>query len=318
MASYVLRRCLAALGVLWVSSMVIFALLHLAPGSPATVLAGADATKVQVAAITRELKLNEPVPVQYWHWLSGLFTGHLGNSYLLFRPIGSLIGQRLGSTFELMIGATLVMCIGGLLLGIAAATAPRGIARSFVDLVSTVALSLPPFVSSVLFVFVFAISWKLLPGEGQANLFGDPWLAIRYLIMPSIAAGLPAAAVVGRLLATEIRRTEQDEYVRTAVSKGAGRWRVMFRHVLPNAWGPAVIEIGLRIGELFAGAVIVESLFDRQGIGSLLVTAVTDRDYLLADDLLLMSVAFAIVMQLLTELSMARVDRRLRLDGSLR
>jgi peptide/nickel transport system permease protein len=317
MASYVRNRCLSALAVLWVSSMVIFALLHLAPGSPATVLAGSDATKVQVAAVTRELKLNQPVPVQYWHWLSGLFTGHLGNSYLLFRPIGTLIGERLGSTFELMIGATLVMCLGGLLLGVAAAETRHRLTRSFVDLLSTVALSLPPFVSSVLFVFFFAISWKLLPGEGQANLFGDPWLAIRYLIMPSVAAGLPAAAVVGRLLATEIRRAQQDEYVRTAVSKGAGRWRIVFRHVLPNAWGPAAIEVGLRIGELFAGAVIVESLFDRQGIGSLLVTAVSDRDYLLADDLLLLSVAFAIVMQLLTELSMARVDRRLRLDGSL-
>src|ERR1700679_116765 len=106
MRSYVLKRCLSALGVLWVASMLIFLLLHLAPGSPATVLAGADATKANVAAITRELKLNEPLPVQYWHWLTGIFTGRLGNSYLLFRPIGSLIGGRLGSTFELMIGAT--------------------------------------------------------------------------------------------------------------------------------------------------------------------------------------------------------------------
>jgi peptide/nickel transport system permease protein len=314
---YLLRRLLSAVGVLWVSSMLIFALLHLAPGSPATVLAGSDATPQQVEAITRSLKLNESLPVQYWHWLGGVLTGHLGESYLLARPIGTLIGQRLGSTLELMIGATLVMCVVGLLLGVAAAESRGRWVRSFVDLLSTVALSMPPFVSSVLFVFVFAITWKVLPGEGQASFFSDPWLSIRYLIMPSIAAGLPAAAVIARLLATEIRRAQEDEYVRTAVSKGAGRWRVLFRHVLPNSSGPALIEVGIRIGELFAGAVIVESLFARQGIGSLLVTSVSDRDYLLADDLLLMSVAFAILMQLLTELGMSRVDRRLALEATL-
>lgn len=314
---YLLRRCLAAIGVLWLASIVVFALLHLAPGSPATVLAGPDATKQQIAAITRALKLNEPWPVQYWHWLSGVLTGNLGQSYLLDRPIGTLIAQRLGSTLELMVGATLLMCVGGVLLGLAAAQARRRLTRGFVDLISTVALSMPPFVSSVLFVFVFAISWKLLPAEGQAELFSNPWLAIQYLVMPSVAVALPASAIIGRLLATEMRRAEQDEYVRTAVAKGASRRRVVLRHVLPNSIGPAMVELGIRVGELFAGAIIVESLFDRQGIGSLLVSAVNDRDYLLAADLLLLSVAFAIAMQLLTELGMARIDRRLSLDATL-
>ena len=313
---YLLRRCLAAIGVLWLSSIVIFALLHLAPGSPATVLAGADATKQNIAAITRELKLDQPLPVQYWHWLSGVLTGNLGQSYVLQRPIGTLIGERLGSTLELMVAATFLMCVGGLLLGVAAAQSGGRLVRGFVDLVSTAALSMPPFVSSVLFVFVFAISWKILPAEGQGELFSDPWLAIRFLIMPSVAVALPASAIIGRLLATEMRRAEQEEYVRTAVAKGAGRKRVVLRHVLPNSLGPAMVELGIRVGELFAGAIIVESLFDRQGIGSLLVSSVNSRDYLLAMDLLLLSVAFAIVMQLLTEVGMARVDRRLSLDAA--
>lgn len=314
---YLLNRCLTALGVLVVASLVIFALLHLAPGNPATVLAGSDASPAQVAAIAHALHLDQPWPVQYWHWLTGVLTGSLGESYVLRRPIGTLIGQRLGSTAELMVGATLLMCLGGLLLGIAAAeTRNRGV-RGFVDLVSTVALSAPPFVSSVLFVFVFAITWRVLPAGGQFDFFGNPSLSVQYLAMPSVAVALPGAAVVARLLATEMRRAHEEEYVRTAVAKGARRWRVVLHHVLPNSIGPAMVEVGIRVGEMFAGAVVVESLFARSGIGSLLVTAVEDRDYLLADDLLLLSVAFAIAMQLLTEVGMSRIDRRLVLGASL-
>jgi peptide/nickel transport system permease protein len=314
---YLAKRLLVAIGVLFIASIAIFMLLHLASGNPATVLAGPDASAAQVAAVARQLHLDQPLPLQYWHWLSGLLTGNLGQSYVLKRPIGALIAQRLGSTVQLMIGATVLMCVGGFAFGVVAAETHSRFVRWLVDLISAAALSAPPFVSAVIFIFVFAISWRVLPASGQLNFLNNPWLSLQYLVMPSVAAALPASAVVGRLLATEMRRVRQDEFVRTAIAKGAGRWRVVLRHVLPNALGPALVELGIRIGELFAGAVVVESLFTRSGIGSLLVSAVEDRDYMLADDLLLMSVAFAIMMQLLTEAGMARIDRRLLLESTL-
>ena len=314
---YAGRRCLAALAVLFAASIAIFLLLHLAPGSPATVLAGPDATQSQVDAVARSLDLDQALPLQYWHWLTGVLSGHPGESYILRRPIGSLVSERLGSTVQLMIGATVLMCVLGLLLGIAAAESKRRAWRALVDLLSTIALSAPPFVSSVLFVFLFAITWKVLPAGGQASFLSNPSFSIQYLVMPSVAIALPGAAVVARLLATEMRRSRQEEFVRTAIAKGAPRWRVTLRHVVPNSIGPALVEVGIRIGEMFAGAVVVESLFARSGIGSLLVNAVQDRDYLLANDLLLLSVGFAIVMQLLTELGMSRLDRRLALKGGL-
>lgn len=315
--AYAGRRCLAALTVLFAASILIFLLLHLAPGNPATLLAGSDASQAQVDAIARSLHLDEAVPVQYWHWLTGLLSGRLGDSYILHQSIGSLIGQRLGSTIQLMVGAAVLMCVLGLLLGIAAADSKRRVWRVVVDLVSTVALAAPPFVSSVVFVFVFAITWEVLPAGGQAAFWADPSFSIQYMAMPSVAIALPGAAVIGRLLATEMRRIRQEEFVRTAIAKGAPRWRVTLRHVLPNSLGPALVEAGIRIGEMFAGSVVVESLFARAGIGSLLVSSVQDRDYLLANDLLLLSVAFAIAMQLLTELGISRLDRRLLLAGGL-
>jgi peptide/nickel transport system permease protein len=314
--TYLSRRLGAAVLVLLVASMIIFALLRLAPGDPAVILAGQDATAAQVAAIRHSLGLDGSLPVQYWHWLSGLLTGHLGQSYILRRSISSLISQRIGSTVQLMIGAMLVMAVLGTLLGVLAAGTRRWIG-AVVAAVSTAALATPPFVSSIVFIFVFAVRMNLLPAGGQASFLANPSFSLQYLLMPSVAVALPGAAVIGRLLATEIRRARGEEYVRTAVAKGAGGLRVLLRHMLPNSIGPAVVELGIRVGELFAGAVVVEALFGRSGIGSLLVTAVSDRDYLVAQDLLLLSVAFAIAMQLLTELSMSRVDRRIALGQVL-
>jgi peptide/nickel transport system permease protein len=314
---YVARRLAAAVLVLLIASMAIFVLLHLAPGSPANVLAGPDATQAQIAAVTRQLHLNEGLPVQYWHWLTGVLGGHLGRSYVLNRSIGSLITQRLGSTLQLMVAAALLTAVIGVALGVATATSQRRWLRESVDFVASIFLAAPPFVSSVIFIFVFAITWKVLPAGGQTSFFANPWFSVQYLLLPSIAISLPGAATVARLLAVEMERVSEQEFVRTAVAKGARRSRVVLRHVLPNSLGPAVVEFGIRVGEMFAGAIVVESLFARSGIGSLLVTAVSDRDYLLADDLLLMSVAFAILMQLLTEVGMSRVDRRLVLEGSL-
>jgi peptide/nickel transport system permease protein len=307
---YVGKRLLTGLLVLLLASVVIFTLLRLAPGNPAVILAGQDATPAQVAAVARSLGLDSSQPAQYWRWLSGLLTGHPGQSYILKRGIGSLIGQRIGSTVQLLIAAALVMAVLGTVLGVLAAGARRGVA-AVVDFIATLALATPPFVSSIIFIFLFAVTLPLLPAGGQVSFLASPSFSVQYLLMPSVAAALPGAAVIARLLATEMRRVLREEFTRTATAKGASRRRLLIRHVLPNSIGPAVVELGIRIGELFAGAVVVEAIFARSGLGSLLVTAVQDRDYVLAQDLLLLSVAFAILMQLLTEIGMSRVDRRL-------
>lgn len=309
---YISKRLLTALLVLLLASVVIFSLLRLAPGNPAVILAGPDATAAQVAAISRGLGLDGSLQAQYWHWLSGIFTGYLGQSYILDRGIGSLIGQRIGSTIQLLIAGTLVMAALGTLLGVLAVSQNR-LVSAVVDFISTIALATPPFVSSIIFIFLFAITIHLLPAGGQESFLSDPSFSVQYLLMPSVAVALPGAAVIARLLATEMRRTLREEFSRTATAKGASQLRLLIRHVLPNSIGPAVVELGIRIGELFAGAVVIESIFARSGLGSLLVTAVQDRDYLLAQDLLLLAVAFAIVMQLLIEVGMSRVDRRLAL-----
>jgi len=164
----------------------------------------------------------------------------------------------------------------------------------------------------VVLIFLFAIVWHVLPSGGDAPLFSQAASSLRRLILPAVAMALPAAPVIARLLATEMRRMADQEFVLTAISKGASRRRVTWRHVVPNSLGPAILEVGIRIGHLLGGAVVAEAIFARAGLGSLLVQSVQNRDYRLAQVLLLLVVAAAILIQLLAELISTGIDPRMR------
>lgn len=315
MIGYVIRRILSGLGVLFIVSIIIFSVLRLVSGDPASVLAGTDATPQLIASIRHDLGLDQPPIQQYISWLGGLFTGDLGMSYTMRQPISVLIGQRLGSTLQLTFAAALLMVVFGVLGGAILATTRSRIVREVVDWITTVSLALPPFVSGVILIFVFAVAWGVLPSGGDASLLVDPGDAIRRMILPSVAMALPAAPAIARLLATEMRRSAEQEFVLTAQSKGASRRRIIWRHVVPNSVGPAVIEVGIRIGHLLGGAVVAEAIFARPGLGSLLVRAVQTLDYPLAQVLLLVAIAAAILAQLVAELVIAVVDPRIRLGA---
>lgn len=316
MTRFIVRRLASALVVLAIASVVVFSLLQLAPGDPASVLAGPDADEATVAAIRHNLGLDEPLLTQYFTWLAHLFTGNLGDSYTYHRPITELIGQRLGSTVELTIVATLVMVVLGLVLGVVLATARSRGLRRIVNGLSTVCLALPPFASGIILIFVFAVMWNVLPSGGEASLFSEPASAIRRLILPAVALALPAAPVIANLLATEMMHARDQEFVLTASAKGATARRITWRHVVPNSLSSSIIEVGIHIGNLLGGAVVAEAIFTRNGLGTLLIQAVDKRDYQLAQVLLLLAIGTAIIVQLIAELCIARIDPRIRLESA--
>jgi len=315
MVGYALKRLGTAVVILFVVSIVVFSLMRLAPGDPAAVLAGPDAPPAAVQAIRHDLGLDRPWAVQYFVWLGHLLSGDLGTSYTMQRPISELIGQRIGSTVQLTIAAAVLMVILGTAMGVALATARSRVVRRVVDWLATVSLALPPFVSGIILIFLFAVTWGLLPSGGDASLFADPGSALRLIILPSVAMALPGAPVIARLLAAEMRRSGDSEFVLTAQSKGAGRRRIIWRHVVPNSLTSAVVEVGIRIGHLLGGAIVAEAIFTRAGLGSLLIQAVDTRDYPLAQVLLLVAVAAAIAAQLVAELVIAAIDPRIRIGA---
>lgn len=315
MTGFVARRLLSSIVILFIVSIVVFSLLHLAPGDPAVVLAGPDASAETLHAIRSELGLDRPPVQQYVEWLGQLLTGDLGMSYTIHRPVSELIGQRIGSTLQLTVAATMILVVAGVATGVVMATTRSRAVRAALEYLSTLCLALPPFVSGVILIFVFAVVWQVLPSGGDAPFFSEPGESLRRLILPSIAIALPSAPVVARLLATEMRRTRDQEFVLTALAKGAGQRWVTWRHVVPNSLGPPIIEVGIRVGHMMGGAIVAEAIFARTGLGSLLIRAVTSRDYRLAQVLLMLAVAAAILAQLVAELLIARIDPRVRLGA---
>ncbi|WP_327087165.1 ABC transporter permease [Nonomuraea sp. NBC_01738] len=310
MMPYWPRKALSALLTLWLSSIVVFALLRLTPGDPAAAIAGPDATAEQVAAIRDQLLLDDPLPSQYLHWLGGLLTGDPGISYQYDRPITDLLAESVGSTVQLALAGILMLPVVGLLTGLALASRRFGKAA---DAFATAALSLPVYVSAVILVFLFAVQLRVLPAGGELSFLAAPDLSVQFLLLPGIALALPAGAVLGRLLATELRRTRQEEFVLTAVAKGVPPGRISRLHVLPGSLGPFVVEFGIGIGELLGGAVIAEELFARNGLGKLMLDSVQNRDYPMAQTLLMLAIAVAVLAQLGTEVVLTRLDPRIKL-----
>lgn len=316
MSSFLLRRLPSLVAVLFVSSVVAFLLPRLAEGDPAVAIAGPDATAETVAAVRAELGLDRPLADQYLSWLGGVLRGDFGSSFTTGRPVAELISDRLGSTVELALLAAVLMTVAGIGLGVLGG-APRGRwLRGITDAASSVLLAAPPFLTGLLLVLALGIAVPVLPVGGEVSLLDDPVIGIQYLIMPALALSLPQAAAIGRLLQTEMRRNRGEDFVDLAVAKGLTPAQVTRWHVLPTSWGTALVAIGLRLGELLAGAIVVEAIFARSGLGALAVASMQSRDYLVVQVLILMAVTVAAVIQILTEVMLAWLDPRIRLEAS--
>jgi peptide/nickel transport system permease protein len=312
MSTYLLKRVPSALLVLLLSSFVIFLILRLIPGDPAAILAGPDASPDSVEAIRHSLGLDEPVATQYLAWLGDLVRGDLGPSYTIGGDVAELIGNGLGATVELAVGALLLVIALGLAAGLLGATARRRSVQAAVRVFTTTALAVPPFVSGVLLVLVFAVGLGWLPAGGHLSILEAPDLGSQYLLMPAFCLALPSAAVLGRYLKDGLERALAEDYVRTATALGVPRRRIVWRHALPNALPPALTVLGMQTGHLLGGAILVEAIFAWPGLGQLAQQGVISRDYPVVQALLLLLVAVFIVVQLLTDIAYALLDPRIR------
>lgn len=316
MLTYLVRRLPSIAFLLIAASVVAFALPRMAPGDPAVAIAGPDASVETLDLIRTEMGLDQPFAAQYLAWIGGVLGGNLGMSFTTGRPVSELIGARLSSTLELAIVAGILMVLVGIALGVATATARHPLMRTALDAVNSALLAAPPFLTGLFLILLLGIAVPILPISGEVSLLDDPIIGIQYLILPALALALPQAATVGRLVATSMRTTADEDFVDLAIAKGVPRRLVVRRHILRNSMGPALVTIGLRFGELLAGAIVVEAIFARHGLGSLAVASVQTRDYLVVQVLILGAVAIAVLMQLLTDLGVATLDPRIRLGAS--
>ncbi|MFF3837899.1 ABC transporter permease [Streptomyces sp. NPDC001930] len=312
MRGYLLRRLPSALLVLLVASFVTFALLRLVPGDPAAVLAGPDASPETEAAIRARLGLDAPLHTQYFQWIGDLLTGDLGPSYAIGGQTADLIGDGLGATVELTLGALFFVVVLGTSFGILGATSRNRWVSGAVRILTTGALAVPPFVTGVLLVLLFSVLLGVLPPGGRVPLLTAPDLGVQYLLLPALCLALPSAAVLGRYLKDGIERALGEDHVRTATAAGIAPRRLLWRHALPNALPPVVTLLGMQTGNLLGGAVLVEAIFAWPGLGQLAEQALVRRDYPVVQDLLLLLVTVFVLVQLFTDLVHAWLDPRIR------
>jgi peptide/nickel transport system permease protein len=315
MTRFLIRRAPSTLFIVLASSVIAFSLPRLAPGDAAVVLAGPDPTAADIATIRHQLGLDKPFLVQYWDWISGVFQGQLGQSYLLKRSVTSVIGDRLESTVELALFSTVLVVVIGTVLGVLAGTPRAPWARALLDSVTSVFIAVPYFLTGLGLILVFGVFHRWLPVSGEVHLLQDPAVGIQYIILPAVALALPPAAVVARLIQTEMMAVRNEEFVDLALAKGASARRITVRHVFRNSLGAGIVAVGLQVGNLLGGAVVIEAIFNRNGLGQLAVSSVQNHDYTVLQVLIIGVVVVAVGCQLLTEIALAALDPRIRLEG---
>lgn len=303
----VLRICGTALGTLLVASLIIYGALSLAPGDPATMLAGPRATPKLIAQIRRQYGLDRPFLERYWSWLTGAVHGNFGISLQFHQSVSSLLAPRLPVTLELVAYASVIIFILGLGLGLLPSLLPR--ANVLVTVLAGVGIAVPTFVAAMVLVEIFALKLGWFPAVGTGTGFASQ---LWHLTLPAFALALSWAAYVAQISRASVRDQQGREHVATARGRGLPSALVFRRHVLRNASLPIVTVSGLTVAGLIAGSIVVETAFGIGGIGSLLVQSVSAKDYNVVLAISLIFVAAFVLATTLSDLAHLALDPRIR------
>jgi peptide/nickel transport system permease protein len=308
----VLERAAILVASLVVSSILVFAFMAVLPGDPARTALGVQATEEAVAQLHREYGLDRPLPVQYLSWVCGLARGDLGTSYISKALIAPQVADRLQVTLWLvvtsMVLALLVAVPGGVLM----AVRHRRISGVVLSAVSQIGVAVPAFLAGILLITLFAVRLGWLPANGWTPPSEDPGMFLRQLTLPALSLGLVQAAVLTRYVRSAVLDVLREDYLRTARAKGLTPYRALLRHGLRNAAVPVVTVLGLQLATLLIGAVVVERVFVVPGLGSLLLDAVSTRDLIVVQDVVMLLVVAVLFVNFVVDVLYVLIDPRLR------
>jgi peptide/nickel transport system permease protein len=287
MTAYLVRRLLLVLPTLVLVSIIIFVLMRMLPGDPASLQIGDNSSREQIEQLHKQLGLDEPIYKQYFVWAGGVLRGDFGNSLRSQQPVVNDLKAAIPVSAELALVGMLIAVITAVPLGILAATR-RGHAPDYIARVVAVAgLSIPSFVAGTLVVLGLALWFGWLPPAGYVPFYERPWINAQQFIFPSLVVGYRSSALISRMVRSDLLEVMNQDYVRTAVAKGLSQRAVIMRHSLRNALIPVVTLMGTQVGTLLAGAVVTETIFSLPGVGRLFIGAVGDRDYTMVQVIML-------------------------------
>lgn len=310
MVSYILRRLLLLIPILFLASVLVFGMSHLSKTDPALVMVGGKQTSPEVLENIRvKYHLNEPVWKQYLIWAGNAVKGDLGESFKMKQSVSGMIAERLPLTIQLVVMSTIITILLAIPLGIIAAVKKNTWVDYLASLISLVGVSSPVFFTGVLAVMLFSYKLDLLPAFGTGDNFMENF---KYLLLPSLALGINMLALSSRITRSEMIEALGTNYIETAVAKGIPKRVIVLKHAFKNALIPLLTVTGLQLGFLIVGTVLVEYTFGLGGIGSLIVHAVQSSDYPLVQGTTIFLVVFFLLMNLVVDVLYAVIDPRIR------
>jgi peptide/nickel transport system permease protein len=308
----VIGRLLATIPVMVVVAVFVFFLLRIAPGDPAAIIAGDDATSQDIENIRAKLGLDRPMFEQFGLWCWRLAQGDLGISIFSNLPVTQLIAQRLEPTLALTLSTLLVAVVLAVPMGVVAAWKARSLADRVVMGFAVMGFAVPVFLAGYILIYIFSIKLGWLPVQGYRPIGQGLWPFVEGLILPSIALGTTYCALIARITRASMLEVLSQDYIRTAESKGLATGRVLLLHALKNSAVPIVTVIGIGVALLISGVVITETVFNIPGLGRLTVDAVLKRDYPIVQGLILVFAAAKVLVNLMIDISYAFLDPRIR------
>lgn len=310
--TFLATRLMSALITLLIASFVVFFMMEIAPGDPAAFMMGVNADAASVASLQKELGLDQPVPVRYFNWVTGMITGDFGTSYTYRTPVAALIAERLTLSFPLALLAFGLSTLIGIPAGVYAAARQGKRADYVVRTLAQGGIAIPNFWLAILMVSVFAIGLGWFTAGGFPGWENGFWPAAKALLLPAIALAIPQAAILTQIMRSSMNDVLEKDFIRTAQAKGLSRDHAIIQHGFRNALIPVLTILGLQFSFLIAGAVIIENVFYLPGLGRLIVQAIAQRDLVVIKGVIIVLVFIVILSSLIVDLTYAIIDPRLR------
>ncbi|MBU2890951.1 ABC transporter permease [Celeribacter halophilus] len=314
MGSYILKRLISAVPVLFGITVIVFLIMSMIPGDPATAILGSYATPENVEKLNRDLGLDKPLVQRYFIWLGNLLTGDFGRSFSLNRPVLDEILERFSATLVLA-GTSFVLCaILGILAGAISAARQYGLADKLITLVVLIGISIPSFFLGMMMILIFAVKLKWLPVSGMYAIYGGGDLPdlINHLIMPASALAAVATGVIARMSRSAMLEVLRQDYIRTARAKGVRERRVLMGHALRAAMVSIIPVLGIQAGFVLSGAVYIEMVFQWPGVGRMLVDAILKRDLLLVQGGVVFVAACYVLFNIAVDVAQSLLDPRIK------
>ncbi len=312
MLHYLFKRLLILLATLIVASLVVFVTIEVVPGDPASYMLGMNAQEDTVAALRKELGLDQSKVARYFSWVGGLVTGDFGTSYTYRTPVIDMVTERMWISLPLALYALLLSTLIAFPAGVLAASRRGGITDTSVMAVTQLGVAIPNFWFAMLLVLLFAIKLGWFSAGGFPGWDAGFFQAVKSLTLPAIALALPQASILTRVMRSSLLDVLGEDYMRTARAKGLSQRQAMWKHALRNAMVPVLTIIGLQFSFLLAGAIIIENVFYLPGLGRLVFQSIASRDLIVVESVVMLLVMAVVLVTFLVDIAYAWVDPRLR------